>query len=385
MNHNFDAIVIGAGFIGCSVAYSLSQTGLKIAIIDQGVNAAAASGANFGNIQIQDMELEHSAPLTIEGFRCYRTIREELDWPLSFRRIGSLLLIENETQHDIMQKRMNRLKTLGIQAELLTNRQVKKVEPLISTNHLSGGLYHPDEAQIDPFELMGVMLYRARQNGLQQFFKTTVTALKYKTGQRIRISTPTETFSCDHVVICTGAFTNQIGHLLGRDWGVHYVLGQAYVTEYVPFRLNNHLTSASFFENCSFLGKGHLLANPAISQNIHGQMMAGESMFEASHFQKNLPVGALPAISQCWLKYFPQLGNLRILRSWSAPVADMPDGLPLLGPVPDMPGVYLATAFRSTVVVTPLIGKIMSNLITNTSPALDLSPFLPERKSDGPN
>ena len=62
MGKHFDAVVVGAGYIGSSVAHHLSKAGLKTAIIDQGAIAAGASRANYGNIQIQDLEMEPVFP-----------------------------------------------------------------------------------------------------------------------------------------------------------------------------------------------------------------------------------------------------------------------------------------------------------------------------------
>jgi len=52
MRDSFDVIVVGAGYVGSCAAYHLSKAGLKTAMIDRGLFAAAASRANFGNVQI---------------------------------------------------------------------------------------------------------------------------------------------------------------------------------------------------------------------------------------------------------------------------------------------------------------------------------------------
>src|SRR5665648_517870 len=91
MNNTFDAIIVGAGYIGSSIAYHLSKADLKTALFDQGPFAAGASRANYGNIQVQDLELEHSQALTLNGLKCFSTLEDELDWNLGLRKIGSLL------------------------------------------------------------------------------------------------------------------------------------------------------------------------------------------------------------------------------------------------------------------------------------------------------
>jgi glycine/D-amino acid oxidase-like deaminating enzyme len=67
LDHTFDVIVVGAGYIGSSVAYHLCSAGLKTALFDQGSMAAGASRANYGNIQIQDMELSRSVEMITQG------------------------------------------------------------------------------------------------------------------------------------------------------------------------------------------------------------------------------------------------------------------------------------------------------------------------------
>jgi len=124
-----------------------------------------------------------------------------------------------------------------------------------------------------------------------------------------------------------------------------------------------------------------LLANMAISQSAHGNLLLGESMLETNHFGTNPPSNAIPAITKRVLRYFPSFQKLRILRSWSAAIADTKDGLPLWGKVAGLEGLYLATAFRSTVIVTPLVGETMAQILTTGNSDLDIQAFRPERNA----
>jgi sarcosine oxidase subunit beta len=380
MDNTFDAIVIGAGYIGSSIAYHLSKEGLKTALFDQGPFASGASRANYGNIQIQDLELEFSQELTLNGIKCFSTLEAELDWNLGFRKIGSLLPIETEKQWRILEIRKNRLNHIGIQSELVNAGDLRDIEPLIDRSVLLGGLYHSDEGQLDPFQLLWAYLTRAKQHGLCDFFHTPVSGLIEKNGKITAINTGKNTYYSNNVILCTGAYTNTLGRSVNKNWPIHYVLGQAYVTEPLSVKMHNHIASASFFEDSSPGDNNEVIANMAISQSGHGNILIGESMIESSGFDRRIKPQALPAIANCTLKYFPKFGKLRIFRSWSAPVADVPDGRPLLGPVESISGLYIASAFRSTVIITPYVGKLITQLITTGNCELDLSNFLPERK-----
>jgi glycine/D-amino acid oxidase-like deaminating enzyme len=130
-NQSFDVAVIGAGYIGCSVAYHLAKAGLSTALIEKGEVAAGASRANWGNIQIQDAELNQSLPLILAGWQRFESIEEELDTSIGFQPMGSLLLIETDSQWKAMERRVKRLKEVGVRAEMLTSVELAQVEPRI--------------------------------------------------------------------------------------------------------------------------------------------------------------------------------------------------------------------------------------------------------------
>ncbi len=249
MPNHFDAIVVGAGYIGSSAAYHLSKAGLKTAIFDLGSMAAGASRANYGNIQIQDLELEYSVPMIQLARTHFDTLEQELDWNLGLRKLGSLLPIENENQWNILSKREKALQAIGIPSELVSAHQLTELEPSIDPRNLLGGLYHSDEGQIDPFQLINAYLTRARQLGLKEYYHCPVTGFDLQSGKIKSIQTSKGNFSADSIILCTGAYTIKLAKKLGFEWDVlHYVLGQAMVTEPLPIQLKTHLASASFFE-----------------------------------------------------------------------------------------------------------------------------------------
>jgi glycine/D-amino acid oxidase-like deaminating enzyme len=80
-------------------------------------------------------------------------------------------------------------------------------------------------------------------------------------------------------------------------------------------------------------------------------------------------------------RFIPALRKARVLRTWTAPTTYTDDGCPLLGPIKDIEGLILATAYRSSIIHAPLAGEIVSQLVTaNHCDLIDIAPFTPERK-----
>ena len=273
MTHTYDAVVIGAGYIGCAVAYNLAASGLRTALLDRGSVAAGASQANYGNVQVQDAELSHSLPMVTTGHTRFANLEEELGCPVGYRPLGSLLLIETESQWHTMQARLPALHDAGISAEMVPADHLSKLEPLLDCHSVLGACYYPTEGQVNPFALMWAYVQKGQKQGLALHTHTEVTGFNLHSGQMRGLHTSRGYFSTGVVVLCTGAWTTRLGQQVGRQWGIQHVHGQAVVTETTGLRLQNHIASAAFFED---MGEADSEAVLAISQTAHGNFLLGE-------------------------------------------------------------------------------------------------------------
>jgi glycine/D-amino acid oxidase-like deaminating enzyme len=385
--HTYDAIVVGAGYIGCAVASALTVAGLRTALLDRGDVPGGASRANYGNVQVQDAELAHSLSMVMAGYRRFADLEEELGCSVGYRRVGSLLLIESESQWHLMAARIPMLRAVGIRAELVPAERLAELEPLLDRRAVLGACYHPDEGQVWPFAFMAGYLRRGRQAGLSIHPHTEVTGFDIGNGQMRGLLTRAGRFSSDTVVLTSGAWTPGLGQLLGRNWSIPHVHGQALVTERSDLALRNHLSSAAFFESMhdepvdAPVGAGvPSRAVLAVSQTADGHFLLGEAGVITDDLGTHSTWAGQAAVAREVTRFLPSLARLRVLRGWAAPVAFTVDGLPFLGPVDGLPGLILATAFKSTVIVAPLIGSTVAQLVCEGRTDLDLAPFSPDRE-----
>lgn len=377
MNKTWDVIVVGGGLVGSSCAYNLAKSGLKTLLLEQGELASGASGANFGNVQMQDAEFGFSLALTIQGAQGCAELETELDFDLGYRKTGSLLLIENDHQQCLMSERIAHLTVAGLRAEMLDKAQLIKLEPFLSPDRFLGGLYHPDEAQLNPFKLVHAYVLRGRAYGLNIRTHTIVTKITTQNGKVTGVNTPSEHLQAKHLVLATGAWTYRLGLTAPVNIPASWVRGEAIITEPIPPSIANAMSSASFFEEAGSLN-GTIVAL-ALKQRPEGNVMLGEAITPATNIARHVAESSISGIAQEGQLRLAPLRDASIIRSWGIPVAHTADNCPLLGPVKGVENLFVAAALKSTIVLTPIVGEIIAKMITGQKVDPRFAEFSPLR------
>jgi sarcosine oxidase subunit beta len=370
-------VVVGGGLVGSSIAYHLAVAGLRTLLIERGDLASGASGANFGLVQVQDAEFGLSLDLTLQGYHLFSTLEAELDYDVGYGQSGYLLLVENDRQWAAMKERAAHLRECGVDLTLLNQDEACRLEPNLAPESVVGALYHPNEGQLDPFKLVHAYVLRGRQRGLCVWTHTEVKGIKTQNGRATGVDTGNGDISAQWVVLAAGAWTRHLGQTAGLDLPVRWVHGEALITETRSPIARNAMSTASFFGETE--GAEDQVVAFCLNQRTHGNVMIGEAARVTGRLSRRVTSQALPAIANAAGRHFPVLCDAAILRAWAIPTAFTVDNRPLLGPVDELDGLLVATALKSTIILTPLVGKLVSAMITNTALDSRLHEFSPSR------
>jgi sarcosine oxidase, subunit beta len=381
-HQTYDVVVVGAGVIGCSIAYHLSAAGLKTALLDREQVGTGASGANFGMVQSNDVELKHSIPMVRAGYARYEHLEEELGMPFGFRRIASLRLLSSEKQWRLSEERSKVLPPNGIPYEFVPPERIKELEPIVDATHLFGGTYAPNQGQLNPFLLMWAYLRRAIQMGLSLHTYTEVTGFEIESGKMRGVHTNRGDFSAGAVVLATAAWTRRLGKMIDQDWNIHTFRASAMVSEPIyDLKINNILTSADHVEMEVTSKEDAELTVMALTQTPDNHFLIAQADRPGEVLNGQISHAAPKSIAVMAGRFIPALRKARLLRAWSAPTTYTDDGCPLLGPVKAVEGLILAASYRSAIVHAPLAGEIITQLVTTGKcDVIDISHFTPERK-----
>ncbi len=376
MKSKYDVIVVGAGYHGCSCAYFLSKAGKKVLLVDKGTVGGGASGANFGNVQVQDCSMGTSFDLTVAGYERMKTMEDELQTSIGYRDRGSLLVADKEACLDGLIRNYEEKKAAGVPVVFLEDEALYEKEPNLRGSGIRYASYM-DEGNVYPFHYIYALVRRGRDCGLEVSEKTPVASVLLEGGAcRGIILEDGSTVRADHVVLAGGSGTTQLSLTAGFKTPVNVVKAECYATEPIKPFFRNYYSSAGFFSDSQ--NPNRAAVSLCISQSHYGNLLIAETtkpfhlVGEAYHDCTS--IDHLKGITAELLRVFPALKDIQILRSWVTAAPYTSDHLPYFGRSP-VEGLLLAAGFKSSVVVSAGVGETIRDLIVKDSCRFDLKEF----------
>jgi glycine oxidase len=365
-----DLVVVGAGIIGCACARSIADAGLNVVVVDPGPPGRGASSAAAGLLAPQYEESGGADPFFDLCDRSRATypdfagaLREETGLDVELRREGMLVLALTDDDEEELERRLAWQRDAGLAAERVDADTLRTMEPLV-TPEARWGLYLPNDIQVDNVRVCQALTRSLKERGVEirvgdpvaalEVHGDRVTGVRLASGERLRAG---------RTVVAAGAWSAQIGGL-PRPLPVRPIRGQM-----VELQSRGP-------------GPNRILASRAgryIVPRLDGRLLAGSTVEEAG-FDASPSADGLLGILQAVQRIAPELRGARLGPTWAGLRPGTPDGHPILGPEPEMPGLIYATGhFRNGILLAPITALVVAELATDTKPRLDLSPFRPDR------
>ena len=204
-------VIIGAGIVGNSVAYHLTQLGeTEITLLDKG--PLPNPGGSTGHASNFIFPVDHSkemTSLTLESMRQYKDLDVYLE-------CGGIEVARTEARMQELQRRMVSARTWGIEpTSLLAPAEIKELVPFINEEILLGGFYTPGAGVVDSLRAATIMRERAVEAGMTVAANTEVLGLDVEHGRIRRVRTDRGDIEADRVVIACGCWSPRIARMAG--------------------------------------------------------------------------------------------------------------------------------------------------------------------------
>jgi sarcosine oxidase subunit beta len=211
MSQNFDAIIIGAGVMGTSIAFHLTEKGLKPLILERRQVGFGATGSSSGLVRMH-YDLEVESRLAWASFQYFRNWRERVGGECGFTRTG-FLHIEPEKHASQLRGNVEMQKKLGIPTGIISGDDVKRLAPDFHTEDISIAAYEPESGYADATLTANSFLTAAKARGAEFMQDCEVTGLQVSAGKITGVKTAGAEFSAPVVINAAGAWAGSVSEM----------------------------------------------------------------------------------------------------------------------------------------------------------------------------
>lgn len=359
-----DVIVVGGGAIGAACARELAAIGRRVLVIESGGEAGQAWRAAGGMLapQIEAGPADPALQLGLAGRELYQrlatTLQHHTGIDIGLWREGIARVAIDSADAAELQTKVAWQQGQGYACEWLENGELRRRWPWLGP--ASGALWAPQEGALDPRELVRALLADAQRMGAT-IANDRVLEIEQSGGRIAGVRATAARYSAPDVVVAAGAWSRQIEGL-PRELPVQPVRGQMAA---VPWPQG--MARAIVYNKDSYiLARGN-------------EAILGSTM-EYVGFRPEVTPEGLAQIFAATLALCPALVRAKIRRSWAGLRPVTPDGLPIIGAEPELPGLWYATGHgRNGILLAGITGELISHLIVGTRPSVDVGPFSPQR------
>ena len=368
-------IIIGGGIVGVSTLYHLAKAGEKEALLlERRELTAGATWHAAGNVHTQSAYANISA-LQAYSLRLYDGLAEEVGQEVGSHVVGGFFLAQTKERMEEFKHLAGKFRALGLEYDLVSPSEMKAKYPLLNVSDLEGGAWDPEEGYVDPYSVTMGLAAGARKYGGQIRRNSQVDSIVRLPSGHWRLTAGDEVFECEIVVNCAGFWAREVAEMVGTTVPITNMEHQYLVTDTMPDveELNYELPMIRDCDSQYYLrqeGQGLLLGpweqdcRTAWGKG-HAPWSFGQELFEDDWDRLGDGLGAI-------FHRIPALENAGIKRGVNGAISFAPDGRPMIGPMPGVPGFFVACGFLGGIAQGGGIGLAMSQWILQGEPELDL-------------
>jgi glycine/D-amino acid oxidase-like deaminating enzyme len=374
-----DAVVVGAGIAGLTVALELARRDLRVVVLEQTRVGAGASGRNTGTLLHQDESIVDEM-LALSALR-YEELADA-GYELGLRRVDQLFFAAGEGQVSVLERRALALADRGIPHDLLTAEELRAEPPYLEA--------------VAGLAVRQAWVVAAEQTTAAVARAAATSGAEIRTGVRVHgllangVATDAGPVSGGAVVLATGPWLADLVPGLpiqsGRGWLMR--------TERLPFELPWIVEEASWPDQVVLgrAGRPRPLAELAAEEPDAslaeafllcpaegGEALLGASM--ALSLRDGTEGATMPSrLARRALRCAPRLAAVGVSRAWSGLRPTAPDGLPVVGALPGGERVFVHGAHASLgMQAAPATAQWLAALVCGEEPAPQLARLVPQR------
>jgi dimethylglycine oxidase len=374
MGEQAKVVIVGAGIVGCSTAYYLTQMGWgDVCVLDQG-----PLFQNWGSTShAPGLMFQHNNSKTVCRFaqwsvELYQKVAPTR--PAAFFPVGSLEIAHTRDRWEELKRKLGNTKSWGLEAFLIGPDEIKRFIPIMRTDDLYGAFYVPSDCDVKASLLCQSLATLAQERGATFHSNTSVTGIEVKNGRVQAVITPAGRIAAEKVVCAAGIWGPVIGRMVGvpiplmpmqhlyvKTAPLEELAGQKQELRHPIVRYQDK--DLYFRQHTDAYGFGSYRHDAlpvdaeALPRNDHPAILP----FTPEHFEESMKDA---------VERFPCLGQVELVEKFNGLFSFTPDANSIVGETPDVRDFWVAEAVWVT--HGGGVGRALAEWMVEGTPSLDL-------------
>ena len=362
----YDALVIGGGLVGSSIAYGLRRQLERVAVLDEGDVAYRASRGNFGLVWVQSkgMGMARYSVWTQSSAAIWPQLARELldktGVDVRLEQNGGLhLCLSDEEVEARIQYMHDLMAQPGMKPydwKMLDRQELRDMMPGVGPE-VRGACWTPLDGIANPLKLLRALHTAFAKDKVDYLPRCPAQGIRFDDGI-FSVSTPKGVLRSRKLVVACGLGNKEMARQVGLDVPVRPQRGQIIVLERTRRILDTPITT--------------------LRQMDEGSWLIGDSQEEAGFADDVVRLPILGTLADRAVRMLPALRDVRAVRTWSALRVMSPDGFPIYEQSAACPGAFVVTC-HSGVTLAGAHALKMAPMIVGGMLDEDMSPFSTRR------
>ncbi|MGH9468671.1 MAG: NAD(P)/FAD-dependent oxidoreductase [Terriglobales bacterium] len=365
-------IVVGAGIVGAACADACARAGMQVTVVEASGIGGGATAAGMGHLVVMD-DSPALLALTSRSVQLWRALAPQLPTAAEYMPCGTIWVASDAMEMEEAARKLARYREHDIEAAMLDAPALARQEPHLRKG-LAGGLLVPGDSVLYPPVAAGFLLARS---GVTVRLGARVVSL----GQGVVRLHDGSILRAPAILNATGVAAAS----LTPGLPVRARMGHLLITQSYPGWLRHQLVELGYCKSAHDQQEESVAFNA--QPRATGQVLIGSSrQFVANTQAALMDRSMLARMLRRAQLYMPTLAGLSALRTWTGFRAATPDALPLIGPSPADPSLWLATGHEGLGITTALAtAELLAALLSGAPAPIAPEPYFPARFLETPH
>jgi sarcosine oxidase subunit beta len=317
--NSYDAIVIGGGIQGCSVAYNLADNGLKVIVLEKDYCGYHASGVNAGGVRRLGRDLRELELSDFSMQEYWHKLDNFLDEDCGYEKVPQIKIAMDEEALEFSKNRVKQVEAMGFEHEQLIDSTIlKNLVPDVSDKAL-GAILVEDDGHANPFKTTVAIKHKAIKYGVSIREGEKVLDIKGDDKTFWKVTTDKDVFNAKYIINCAGAWGDRIANFFGEEVSFEAVCLLLSITSKIERFLKPVIGFQGRALSLKQFSNGSLMIGGAFKGSL--DLETNETIVDFTKIARNVSNAT---------ELFPKLKNAKIVRSWGGIEGVCEDKIPII-------------------------------------------------------